>query len=395
MDEYKRLEGETDDELIYRICSQKEKIGTWLEVAAILNTLTGNDYNESAYRKKYQTFRKMFEANQARFADSVAQLAEIQRERLALEKARVDARDERTEIRRIYREAARSDRMWDRIGEVLKDHEFPAINIPRKPTAKTEPAETTSMIIPIYDLHTGIKIKNAYNTYDKSVLHDRMSSYISQVLTIQSRHNATSAHIILSELLSGYIHPTLRIENEENVINQFLTAMDEICIALAAFLSVFTDVYVYCVPGNHSRMHSNKEEALKGENLDHLALPFIQTRFQNFDHIHIQKNTVDESIATFEVRNSQVYAVHGDKDTIKNCVSKLTMYTGVQPDIVYIGHYHTNALYTEAGTKVIRSGCFCGIDNYAADKRLASTPEQAVSVIDDNGLVCIYDCQLY
>ena len=30
--EYKRYEGETEDELIYRICSQKDQIGTWKEV---------------------------------------------------------------------------------------------------------------------------------------------------------------------------------------------------------------------------------------------------------------------------------------------------------------------------------------------------------------------------
>ena len=57
--EYKRYEGETEDELIYRICSQKEQIGTWKEVRDILNNLLNYSYNESTYRKKYQYFNKL------------------------------------------------------------------------------------------------------------------------------------------------------------------------------------------------------------------------------------------------------------------------------------------------------------------------------------------------
>ena len=61
--EYKRYEDETEDELIYRICSQKEQIGTWKEVRDILNNLLNYSYNESTYRKKYQYFNKLLYAN--------------------------------------------------------------------------------------------------------------------------------------------------------------------------------------------------------------------------------------------------------------------------------------------------------------------------------------------
>ena len=56
---FERLQDETDEELIYRICSQKDIIGTWSEVALIINQLTGNDFGESTYRKKFQSFQKM------------------------------------------------------------------------------------------------------------------------------------------------------------------------------------------------------------------------------------------------------------------------------------------------------------------------------------------------
>ena len=41
---YKRFENESTDELIYRICQDKDKIGTWQDVANIINELTGDDF---------------------------------------------------------------------------------------------------------------------------------------------------------------------------------------------------------------------------------------------------------------------------------------------------------------------------------------------------------------
>ena len=92
---YKRFEGETDEELIFRICNDKEQIGSWQDVANIINELTGNDYGESTYRKKYQAFQKMLSANQSKFVDSDAQLQEIQVQKRELERKKIQFRDER------------------------------------------------------------------------------------------------------------------------------------------------------------------------------------------------------------------------------------------------------------------------------------------------------------
>ena len=89
---YKRFEGETDEELIFRICNDKEQIGSWQDVANVINELTGNDYGESTYRKKYQAFQKMLSANQSKFVDSDAQLQEIQVQKRELERKKIRMR---------------------------------------------------------------------------------------------------------------------------------------------------------------------------------------------------------------------------------------------------------------------------------------------------------------
>ena len=70
------------------------------------------------------------------------------------------------------------------------------------------------------------------------------------------------------------------------------------------------------------------------------------------------------------------------------------MMFGIKPDIVLLGHRHTNGLTTVYDTKVIESGCISGTDNYATSIRKANKPEQTVSVIGSNGLICLYDIQL-
>ena len=44
MGHYERLPGESDEELIFRICKDKEQIGTWDDVAEVINSITGKNY---------------------------------------------------------------------------------------------------------------------------------------------------------------------------------------------------------------------------------------------------------------------------------------------------------------------------------------------------------------
>lgn len=66
---YERQSGENENAYIYRICERKDAIGTWQDVADILNIELGHDWNESTYRKKYSAFNQMLEDNKERFTE--------------------------------------------------------------------------------------------------------------------------------------------------------------------------------------------------------------------------------------------------------------------------------------------------------------------------------------
>lgn len=390
---YSRLENETDDELIFRICSEKDAIGTWRDVANVINSITGNSYGESSYRKKFQAFQKMLDANQKKFASVESQLSELRYERQKLEKEKVKIRDERTELRRVIREEARKESYKDQIKRAIE-------SMPMNPLEyhydkkDLECNHDNDLIISCTDIHTGIEIDNYFNKFNQEVLKHRFQKYIDKIIEVQMRHKSTDAYLIISEIISGFIHNELRIENNQDMIEQFLTITSYLSDFLAELSYHFENVHVFCVPGNHSRLSPKKEDSLKGENMDHLAIPFLKAKLQNFDNIKFYDNVIDESIASFTVRGNFVMAAHGDKDDPSSVVQKFTMLASKKPSIIYLGHRHTNGLSTVYNTKIVQSGSMSGVDNYCLDHRLINEPEQTISVITEDGLNCLYNVSL-
>lgn len=388
---YNRLPGETDEQLIYRITSDKDLIGTWQKVADILNEILNTNYTESKFRKQRQNFDKMFVSNQEVLTDNDEVLQEIKNERIALEKAKVQFRDERNEYRRILREEARKESYGDMLCRLLQEHVTRCPEHLKKMDVK--PGDN-DLIIHLTDIHYGIDSDNYFNKYNEDVLWARLDKYLTEIDEIRNRHKSENAYVIISEVISGLIHENLRCENNENVIDQFLTVSDYIAEFLNVLAHDFAEVHAYVCPGNHSRVSAKKSENLKGENFDNLLIPFLSAKLQNVDNIFCHKNMVDEGICMFEVRGNTIMGSHGDKDSPNNVVEKFSLLFRTIPDIVYLGHRHTNGMRTVYNTKVIESGCVSGADNYAIDHRLFTPPEQTVSVIDHKGLSCLYDIQL-
>ena len=157
---YKRFDGESDEELIYRITGEKDQIGSWQDVADILNELLGTEYTESKFRKQRQAFDKMLVANQSKFVDSDAQLREIQLAQRELEKERKKLQTEKLEYNKWLREDARDELITEKISEAISS--LPKLSSP----VRIEPTfNKKSWILAISDCHYGceFEIKDFYN----------------------------------------------------------------------------------------------------------------------------------------------------------------------------------------------------------------------------------------
>ena len=207
-------------------------------------------------------------------------------------------------------------------------------------------------------------------------------------------HQSENCYLVIGEILSGIIHNNLRLQNNMDLMEQFKYVSELISAMLSRMANHFNHIYVYTTPGNHSRISPKKEEALDGENMDILLPFYLKARMQNFENITICSNNIEPEIAMFNIRGNNIFAAHGHKDSPSNVVQNFTMMFNIKPDIVLLGHRHTNGLTTVYDTKVIESGCVSGSDQFALSIRKVNRPEQTVSVIGDNGLICLYDIQL-
>lgn len=394
--DFTKLENENYHSYIWRMDElvQSGKYQNWKEITPMVNEeLFGDDdsqyRDESAYRKAVKYARDFYEAGV--FGNNEDDyFKKLQIEKRELQKAKQQLSDERVEFNRQIRQESRKESYVDMVKRIICEDTEP-LNVPVHYTLFNS---ETDLLCHLTDVHTGIEINNWKNVFNEDVLKQRIEKYTSDILDIRGLHQSQNCYLVIGEILSGLIHSNLRLQNNMDLMEQFKYVSELISAMLVRLANNFNHIYVYVTPGNHSRISPKKEEALDGENMDVLLPFYLKARLQNIENISICDNTIEPEIAMFNIRGNNVFAAHGHKDNPASVVQNFTMMFRIKPDIVLLGHRHTNGLTTVYDTKVIESGCVSGSDQFALSIRKTNRPEQTVSVIGGNGLICLYDIQL-
>lgn len=364
----------------------------WNEVADVLNKRFGTAYNESTFRKAWQYFDRMYTAVKDIFTTSDDECRELEVKMRQFKKEKQKLNDERTEYNRLIRTEARKESYADMIKRIVRAETVPYPY--NNEDVKINEFQTNSLLIHLTDIHTGIEIDNFVNQFNEQILVGRLLEYCEKIKRVQALHKSENAYIVIGEIVSGIIHNNLRLQNNLDLIEQFKFVSEQIASMLVELSKVFKEIQVYTTNGNHSRLSPKKEDALDGENMDALLPFYLSAKLQNYPNVLIVPNTIEPEIAIFNIYDTLVMAAHGHKDSPSNVVQNFTMLFKKQPNIVLLGHRHTNGLTTVYDTKVIESGCVSGTDQYALSIRKANKPEQTISVINEEGLCCIYDIRL-
>lgn len=386
----------------YELCLKdiKDKINgsndmDWAEIVAKYEI----DCHSDTLRKASQTIfggkfvADYFAEKNAVDTASEGYLAQLRLEKEEVKKERQKLSDERTDYQRSLREQARRESFLEVIERGLAAQITP-LDYKETPVINND----EDMIVCLSDLHAGIEFKNWWNTYDINILRSRLCKYIDEIKAIQAIHQCHRCELVLGgDAISGLIHPNLRLQNNENVIEQIKTAITYIGEFIAALQDSFSEIRVHSVSGNHSRLSPDKAEHLNGEELDAL-IPFcLKMKFAKNTSVVIHEDGyIDNSINSFVTRGGKLfYLVHGDKDTPSNAVKNLTLMTGTKPDAVLMAHRHHNAYDTQYGVKVIQMGCVVGTDDHCVDLRISGEPEQCVIITTRERTVkCLYDIGL-
>ena len=274
---FKRLNGETENQMLWRLGNEKNSgiLGdiTWVDVAKVMNETFREDetqyYDSSAYRKRYKNFSDAYEEIFSKSQFSELQLSEIEKQKRELEKAKIKLRDERTDYQKSLREDARRESFIELVERAMAKN----IDIfDYKPSPIIDSNE--DIVVCLSDLHAGIEVDNWWNVYNTNILKKRLYKYLDEICEIQRIHQCKICHIVLGgDAISGLIHENLRLQNNENVIEQLKIAITYIGEFIYTLQDWFENINVYSIAGNHSRLNPNKDEHLKGEELEEM-IPF-------------------------------------------------------------------------------------------------------------------------
>ena len=397
--EYKRYENETEDELIYRICSQKEQIGTRKEVRDILNNLLNYSYNESTYRKKYQYFNKLLYANSSKFSDSEAQLETLREEKRELEKLKKQIQTEKIEYNKWLREEARDKLITEKIVNAIKD--LPSFKYPKY--IKNEKNDK-SYLLCFGDAHYGIEFEikdllgKPINSYSPEIFEDRMNQMFTKVVDLINKENITELNIF--ELGDG-IQGILRLNSQlmklrYGIIDSAIKYADYISCWLNE-LSNYTKINFHMVvDSNHNQLRicNAPKNAFEEENMSKVMLLTIKERLKNNPNINIIENPTGFNYT--ELCGYKILGIHGEVKNLANSINEFSRALGNNLDYLIGAHCH-HMRQEEVGinSEVLTIRSIVGVDPYGISLRKCSDAGASLYVFEDGlGKTCEYTIKL-
>ena len=135
MCDIKRYEGETEEELLYRVGQMKDEIGSWEAVKDIMNELLGYDYGEAKYRKQYAIIKKVVENTESCSNDEY--LDELKELKYELKSERIKIQTLNLERNRLDREGARQELFYEQINLDMFDNGDDLVSVYKRVNIKT------------------------------------------------------------------------------------------------------------------------------------------------------------------------------------------------------------------------------------------------------------------
>ena len=368
---FKRLENESEEELIYRICSQKDIIGSWNDVADILNELLGYEYTESKYRKQYSAFQKMLQANKDKFVTEKEYADELEEQYANLKKERLKLQTLNVERNRIDRQDARRELYYEYIGDLVQALPFPNF----QPLNRDYISEREYILV-FSDIHDGATFKSLNNEYSFEIVEERFAKLLGDVIDFVQDKELYKIHVInAGDTIQGLIHTNdLRI-NDSTVVKSVVHSSRVIAQFLNK-LSAYCNVEYYQVPtANHSQLRvlGARANELMDEDLEYVIGHYIKDLCICNDRIKVTLQ--EDSAIPFVKINTQngknIIAMHGHtiKD-INNSIKDLNLITRSFIDCLIMGHFHSGKEFTTSENRV--SDCeviinppFIGSDPYS------------------------------
>lgn len=398
---FKRYNGESDEDCIYRICELKEELGyTWPQMADVLNEVLQKNYSDSKYRKDFTAFQKTGRKKVYKIPsvveDKECESKEPKTESMSDEyyKLKKQFQDQRREYYKLLAKDARFEHLTSELIKVankLNDTKMLRCNEEYFYEYGKEEA-----VLCLTDWHYGMVAENIWNRFNTEVCVERVSDLLRKVKQHLCSHNVNKVHVLLlGDFIHGAIHTTVRVASEENACEQLMHVSE----ILAEFINELSDsvneVCVYSTYGNHARTIQNKKDSVHEDNMERIIPWWLSWRLKDNHKVHIVENKLHEFIY-LNVLGHDIIGVHGDLENFNKLgIDMHTLFSkkyGLNVEYVFSGDKHHMDSNDPYGIETVLIRSLCGSDEYANSKRLYSKAGQTLCIFnEEDGKVCTYN----
>ena len=401
MTKYKRFEGETEKQFIWRLHSLvNTKELTWKQIGDIVNEQfrdSEEEYrDESAYRKPCQSaeayydevFSKMIGTE---YSDDIAE------QRRELAKERVKLQTEKLEYNRWLREEARDELITEKICDAVNS--LIPLDIPEHIT----PVHNTRAYALVYgDEHFGVEYElkglfgDIINAYSPEIFEERMWDLFHQTVEIVQKENIDTLNVFnMGDFNDGILRVSQLMKLRYGVVDGTIKYADFIANWLNE-LTKFVRVKYQSTNGNHSelRLIGQPKGTFTEDNMGKVVTEFIKTRLKdnpNFTYIENPTGFIYAQLAC-----NTVLGIHGEVKNMKTAIDEFSRIYNVPIQYLLAGHLHHNKT-EEIGvnSEVINVGSIIGVDSYSLSLRKTANASAKLLVFEQaKGKVCEYTLKL-
>lgn len=386
---FKLEPNETRNHFIWRVYKYQADVGnlTNAECGAICRDELNENYDESAYRKKYEYFISVWNDVSAEYLsdDNISSRLEIIEKREdELYKQQVRSKDWVNTKRRYLNQEARFEAILDALKQ--SDNKAVPSIITFDPLYDFNAKKNTGILL-LSDFHIGLDVKNNWNVFNPDEVKVRIKKLIEKSIKYCNLYKISKLYVLnLGDMISGSIHLTTRIEECIDTIEQTKLASKLLYSILKSFSDSGIETNYVSVTGNHDRKNKNIKEQIDAEDFTKIMDWYIQDKIEDgLLDVNYIYNKIDDDIATFFINGEMYCAVHGHKDNPKDVFNNMVAATGKIPKAIFMGHYHSKESSENDLATVYVNGSLSGVDSFAKNHRYFTKPSQTFLVLQEDG----------
>lgn len=384
--ELKRLPEETAYDYHKRLIYGKmeDKVLSDVDYSELSELLYGQTFSSDFARKmiygSYRTLQIDDRPDSSLVGDDLDKLSQMKKESKKLS-------DQRRELTKLIVQDARREHLESVLAEAATNLTTSVGRMYQWEPKHSPVLTDNEAVLVLCDWHYGMTADNIWNQYNTEICKERVKTVVEKSVERILLHGCKKLHImVLGDMIHGAIHVGARVASEELVCEQIMHVAEILAQTIEALSQYVPETVVYLTYGNHARTIQSKHDSLHRDNMERLIPWWLTQRLKEYGDITVVPESEHEFLFA-SICGKEFCAAHGDLDTVKSSPRLMATLVhkkfGKDLDYMILADKHHRESFEELGIGSVICGSLCGTDEYANGKRLYSTPEQLLLIVNE------------